>query len=69
MHSETYPTHIIYMYKTSVYNLRGYNPRCLFIVRFVASVGREPLFSRVVYIVVQKNVARNAFRAATAISQ
>ena len=34
-------------------------------VRVGASVDREPLFSEVVFIAVQTNVTRNAFRAAT----
>ena len=38
-------------------------------VRIGAFVYREPVLSTVVYIVVQKNVARNALRAATAIPQ
>ena len=38
-------------------------------VRIGAHVDREPVFSTVVDIAVKTNVARNAFRAATTISQ
>ena len=38
-------------------------------VRFGASVGREPVFSTVVYTAVQRNVVRNAFRATSTTSQ
>ena len=38
-------------------------------VRIGASVDREPVFSAVVYIAVQTNLALNAFRAATTIQQ
>ena len=38
-------------------------------IRIGASVGREPVSPAVLYIAVQTNVARNAFRAATTISQ
>ena len=38
-------------------------------VRIGAYVGREAVFSTIVYIAVQTNVARNAFRAATTTPQ
>ena len=47
---------------------RGSAPMFI-IVRTGAYVGRESVFSTVVYISVQTNVARNAFRVATTISQ
>ena len=65
----TRKTYLTLIYVKDMYYLRTKRFRCLLMVRIDVNVDWEPVFLTVVYISIKTNVARDAFRAATTISQ
>ena len=56
-------------YVQNIYNLNRARSRCLFMARIGTYFDREQVVLALAYVVVQTNVARDAGRAGTAVSQ